>query len=99
MIAAALYVLSVEYDKLEEKDRAKDQEGVRKWIIKHRGGAVAKLAGKVEPPFSESSRVILGEADQLAAFTIDQMLKDVGAMMEELLVKTLVPPATQTAKK
>lgn len=34
----------------------------------------------------------------LAAFTIDQMLKDVGAMMEELLMKCL-SPASITQKK
>lgn len=32
------------------------------------------------------------EIDRPAAWSIDQILKDVGAMMEELLVKTLPPP-------
>lgn len=26
------------------------------WIVKNRNEAVAKLAGKIEPPFSESKR-------------------------------------------
>lgn len=34
----------------------------------------------------------------LAAWSIDQMLKDVGAMMEELLQKTLPPPKAAKGK-
>jgi hypothetical protein len=54
VIAAALWVMGVEYDRMEDKDRPKDVEGVRKWIIKRRGEVVGRLAGKIEPPFSES---------------------------------------------
>ncbi|KAI9634066.1 uncharacterized protein MKK02DRAFT_38737 [Dioszegia hungarica] len=57
---------------------------VRKWIIKRRGEVVGRLAGKIEPPFT--------------AYSIDQMLKDVGAMMEELLVKTLVQETVVVGK-
>ncbi|RSH87362.1 hypothetical protein EHS25_003271 [Saitozyma podzolica] len=78
VIAGALWTLSVKYDKVDEKDRPKDVDGLRKWITKHRIEAVGKLANKVEPPFT--------------AWSIDQMQKDVGAMMEELLSKTLPPP-------
>jgi hypothetical protein len=35
----------------------------------------------------------------VAAFTVDQMLKDVGAMTEELLLKTLPPQTAASAKK
>jgi hypothetical protein len=35
----------------------------------------------------------------IAAYSIDQMLKDIGAMMEELLVKTLVQETVVIGKK
>lgn len=82
-----------------------DIEAVRKWIVKRRGEVVKKLAGKIEPPFSEYRQIskerddfgLMADGD-IAAFTVDQMLKDVGAMMEELLVKTIPisPPITPT---
>jgi hypothetical protein len=55
VIAGALYLLAVAYDELEQETRPKDVEGIRKWIVKHRPGAVGRLAGKVEPPFCEST--------------------------------------------
>lgn len=67
IIAAALYVLSVEYDKLDEKDRPTDAEGVRKWIIKHREMVVNKLAGKIEPPFSMSFPFCFGGGGRVRA--------------------------------
>lgn len=53
VIAAAIYVLSVEYDKLEAKP--KDSEKLRRWIIEKRQPVVDSLLYRVEPPFSESA--------------------------------------------
>lgn len=53
VIAASLYSLCVMYDKMEEKERPKNQDELRKWIIIHRAKVVPGLARKVEPPFSE----------------------------------------------
>ncbi|CAD6565492.1 MAG: hypothetical protein TREMPRED_001401 [Tremellales sp. Tagirdzhanova-0007] len=79
VISAAIWVLCVEYERLNDKEKPKVRDDLRKWIMKTRMDAVSKLAGKVEPPF--------------AAFNIDQMQKDVGIMMEEVLLKTLPSPA------
>ncbi|RXK38067.1 hypothetical protein M231_04626 [Tremella mesenterica] len=84
VIAGALYILAVKWDKLPEagksgiKDedaRPKNREALRKWIIQQGNIVIDQLANKVEPPF--------------AAWSIDQIQKDVRAMVEELILKAM----------
>ena len=54
VIAASIYMMSVEYDKLDKKPA--DSEHLRKWIILRRQPVVESLMYRVEPPFSEYSQ-------------------------------------------
>ncbi|WVQ77466.1 hypothetical protein IAR50_007152 [Cryptococcus sp. DSM 104548] len=75
VIAAALYILSVKFDKLPKEERPKNRDKVRLWITRSRSPALERLLSRVEPPFHAQS--------------IDLMYKDVAAMMDERLVKVL----------
>ncbi|ORX35389.1 hypothetical protein BD324DRAFT_94606 [Kockovaella imperatae] len=77
VIGATLWVMAVIYDKMDEKDTPKNREELRKWIIITRNEVLPRMLGKVEPPFT--------------FYSIDQMQRDIGGMMEELLLKTLPP--------
>jgi hypothetical protein len=67
VIAAAIYVLSVEYDQLEK--RPQDSEHLRRWIILRRQPVVESLLYRVEPPFSESRRQLDANDQLLGAKT------------------------------
>ena len=58
------------------------------------------MGSKVEPPFSMSTPAYSPYHNlTIAAWSIDQIQKDVGAMMEELLVKTLPPSSKEEGKE
>ncbi|OCF37999.1 hypothetical protein I317_03960 [Kwoniella heveanensis CBS 569] len=82
LVAASLWVLCVKFDNLAPSERPNTKEGVAKWINRHRDDVIGRLAGKIEPPFH--------------AWTIDMIQKDVGAMLNGILLKTL--PAEKDSK-
>ncbi|KAK4687895.1 hypothetical protein P7C73_g2231, partial [Tremellales sp. Uapishka_1] len=75
VIGASLYILCVKFDQLEEDERPKDKDGLRRWIAKNRLDVIGGLLKKIEPP--------------LHAWSVDQIQRDVAAMLEDLLVKLL----------
>ncbi|ORY35780.1 hypothetical protein BCR39DRAFT_32588 [Naematelia encephala] len=75
VITASIWVLCVKYDKLAEKERPKNKDSLRRWIVKNTLRVLDSLCVKIEPPFT--------------AWSIDMMTRDVHAVMEELLLKTI----------
>ncbi|KAL7419489.1 hypothetical protein Q5752_006327 [Cryptotrichosporon argae] len=83
LIAAALWVLAVQWDKMAEDDRPKDKEHMRHWIVMHREVVLKSLSRHVEPPFHFA--------------TMHHVERDVSTLLHELLEQTL-PPVDKTVR-